>query len=1056
MILLAVMGVPLTRLALLFLAVLGLTLAQPAMSQNAPKPKLDRAALQEAKQVESQGDEALKQGHLTEAAQLFERALKMREDAAGPDHPSVGQSLTDLGRTYRALGRYSEAEPLLTRALALREKLGPDKPPVAVTLNQLAQLYTTQGRYADAEPLRQRALAIQEKEFGAEDVHVVGTLTSLASLYRLEGRYAEAEPLVRRALAIGEKFRGADSPGDVTTLESLARLDMAIGHFAEAGPLLEHAMSILERERGPEHPSIPNVLDAQAELTARQGRYVEAEAIYRRSLALREKIYGADHPSIAQSLDLLASLYRSEGLFHDAELLAKRALAIREKALGPNHPAVAGSLNVLAFLYINQNRLDAAEPLLQRALAIREKTLGPDHRAVANVLSDLASINLKRGAPPEKIEPLLKRALAIQEKSLSPDNPDIAKTVNMLAASERRHGQYEAAEPLAKRALAIREKSFGPDHPVVAESYNSLANIYWAEGRPELALEQNKHATEILIRHLDSEATQRLGGDTFEEHHFRGAFVLSVALDYDTAVAVPKRHDELVEDSFRMAQLAQSSSAASALAGMAARFAAGSDALAKVVRDRQDLLDQWRKLNDAMIQAMGRPADQRKGDAEGALRKDIDAVTQQLADLDRRIGKDFPAYAELSNSQPLSVAATQALLAEDEALLVYIVAAKASWLWVVRRNKIEFSALDITARDLLIAVRSLRVTLDPGLNQNFHAYPASDAYALYQRILAPATPLLVGVHHVLIVPDGALQSLPVGVLVTKPPAHDPQKLEEHRDLAWFARDYAVTVLPAVSTLRALRQFAIASKAAAPFIGIGDPVLKGGAGETRGAANFATLLHGNMADVDKLRALPPLPETAEELRTVAEMLGAPASALLLGARASEPSLAKAELNHYRVIEFATHGLVSGEISGLAEPALVLTPPDKASAENDGLLTASKIAKLKLDADWVVLSACNTAAGDGTPGADGLSGLAKAFFYAGSRAMLVSNWPIASKAAVKLTTGIFDALKKDPSIGRAEALRRSEMAMLDDPNLPAAFAHPMIWAPFTLAGEGGAKR
>jgi CHAT domain-containing protein len=120
-----------------------------------------------------------------------------------------------------------------------------------------------------------------------------------------------------------------------------------------------------------------------------------------------------------------------------------------------------------------------------------------------------------------------------------------------------------------------------------------------------------------------------------------------------------------------------------------------------------------------------------------------------------------------------------------------------------------------------------------------------------------------------------------------------------------------------------------------------------------------------------------------------------------------------------------------------------------------LTASKVATLKLNADWVVLSACNTAAGDGTPDAGGLSGLARAFFYAGARSLLVSNWPVWSKAAVALTTGTFAELAKDPKIGRYEALRRAEMAMLDPKN-PPAFAHPLAWAPFVLAGEGGAGR
>ena len=313
---------------------------------------------------------------------------------------------------------------------------------------------------------------------------------------------------------------------------------------------------------------------------------------------------------------------------------------------------------------------------------------------------------------------------------------------------------------------------------------------------------------------------------------------------------------------------------------------------------------------------------------------------------------------------------------------------------------------------------------------------------------------MAGVHHLLIVPDGALQSLPMTVLVTKTAQQDSERLEDHRDIAWLARDYAVTVLPAVSSLRALRQFANSEHASAPFLGVGDPVLNG-IPASMPIATLASLWRGAIVNVEAVRALPPLPQTAEELHAIARTLGAADTDLLLGERASEPVLRQTPLDHYRVVAFATHGLMSGELKGLAEPALVLTPPAEATAENDGLLTASKIATLKFNADWVVLSACNTAAGDGTPDAGGLSGLAKAFFYAGARSLLVSHWPVRSDAAVKLTTGAFAALAKDPTIGRAEALRRSMMAMLD-PSEPAEFAHPLAWAPFVLAGEGSAGR
>jgi len=258
----------------------------------------------------------------------------------------------------------------------------------------------------------------------------------------------------------------------------------------------------------------------------------------------------------------------------------------------------------------------------------------------------------------------------------------------------------------------------------------------------------------------------------------------------------------------------------------------------------------------------------------------------------------------------------------------------------------------------------------------------------------------------------------------------------------------------VSSLRALRQFANADHASAAFLGIGDPVLTGSSA-LASAVTLVSLFRGATADVEKVRQLPPLPETADELRAIAKTLGASDADLLLGERASEPVLRQMPLDHYKIIEFATHGLMSGELKGLAEPALVLTPPSQATLDDDGLLTASKIATLKLNADWVVLSACNTAAGDGTPDAGGLSGLAKAFFYAGARSLLVSHWPVQSDAAVKLTTDAFAELSEDPTIGRAEALRRSMMAMLDPANSPK-FAHPLYWAPFVLAGEGGAGR
>ena len=338
-------------------------------------------------------------------------------------------------------------------------------------------------------------------------------------------------------------------------------------------------------------------------------------------------------------------------------------------------------------------------------------------------------------------------------------------------------------------------------------------------------------------------------------------------------------------------------------------------------------------------------------------------------------------------------------------------------------------------------------------------------------LLGPVEALVKDKRHLMVVPAGALTSLPFHLLVTEKPtgsAPDLDNLAAYRDAAWLIKRQAIAVLPSVASLKALRTFAKKRAGGAPLIGFGDPVFNPNEPATTGSERatnrvaarkhttraYADFWQGASVDRDKLaEALPRLEDTADELSAVAKSVGAPATDLYLREMASETNVKMVSLADYKVVYFATHGLVAGEVKGLAEPSLVLTIPKRPSDLDDGLLTAGEIAELKLNADWVVLSACNTIAGE-KPGAEALSGLARAFFYAGARALLVSHWKVASDAATRLTTSAFNELASDPKIGRAEALRRSMLRYMNDKSA-AQNAYPAFWGPFALIGEGAAR-
>lgn len=740
---------------------------------------------------------------------------------------------------------------------------------------------------------------------------------------------------------------------------------------------------------------------------AYNGRAAEAEPLFKRALAILEKPLGRDHADVAIVLDGLSAVYDLQGRYLEAIPLKARALAILEKINGPDHKSLVGPLDGLALVHTAQAQYADAERLSRRALAIEEKALGPDHRNIAHRLTRLASIYARQGRLPDAVD------------------------------------HYT-------RALVLLEKVLGPEHPELIDALNGLSYVYLAVGQDDKGLP--------LARRFIASG------------HAKPETVLPRLLAAYRRVRVPA--EEVMNDALDVVQRSSQTSAASAVRSFALRLAAGNDRLAQLVRKDQDLAAEAEALDKEILAAASREPAQRNAATEQRIRARAGAVASERRTVQDVLAREFPNYAALSRPSSLTVKQIQAVLSADDALVALVPGQRDGHVFVVTRDQSDWVTIPVGNDEMARRVAAFRKGLDVNLvppsgdiSGKTDLFDLGVAYDLYTALFSQVTNLIVDRRNLIIVPSGATTALPFNLLVTARPDRDaPDRLDGYRNAAWLMKRHAITVLPSVASLKALRTFVGGNAGSKTMIGFGDPLFNSASSgnsvrtakvsaRNLATGEFASFWKGAAIDRAKLaQSLPQLPDTADELKAIAKSLDVPEQDIHLGRKASETAVKQAPLSDYRVVYFATHGLVAGDVKGLAEPSLALSIPAQPSVADDGLLTASEIAQLRLNADWVVLSACNTIAGD-KPGAEALSGLARAFFYAGARSLLVSHWAVDSEAATRLTTKTFALLRANPGLGQAEALRQAAIDHLNDKSSPLN-AYPAFWGPFALIGEGGA--
>lgn len=1045
-----------------------------------------------------------------EGIEPLQRAIAIQQKSPVDVRVDLARQHLHLGFALKGAGRISEAKSAIERHVEVVESLyGADHPKTADAIIELTgflmSVFNTPVEVL--APLSERVITIRTNAFGPEAEPTLQALEAITVVRQLQGRMAEAEQILRQTVEVTERNHGA--PLDLSRrLSNLALLVMR-DRPVEAESLNTRALELLRSVLGEEHPQIGEALFNLAQGKVGRGLYPEAEELLQRALRIQEATLG-DDPAVAMTLGELAMLIGRQGRTEQARPLLERALEIRLTTSGESMYSATVLLQ-LAEVNVRLNRLREAESAAQRGLSIMDK-LGVSGWMKSVPRAVLGRIYLAQGRAAEAEANHLAN-LADVSAALGADNVMVRQIEADLARLYDVEKRYAQALPIQKRVLAAYEAAFGPDAEETVLAANNLAWIQSQLGQNEDALQTYERASAGWVRRRQLELA--VPGAAAREQQsselvrYAYTFANHVRTAYRVMQATPPdspRSNELIRRSFELAQWANLTEAAAALAQMSARVARGSGSHAQMLRRYQDLNVQWRVLDQRLFDALKIQASERKPAEEQDIRSRISAVSAALTDLRGQIEKALPAYAEMAFVKPVPVRDIQNLLNDDEILVQFFSWDDETYIWIVRKQGSTWARRKIGLDQMFNRVAALRCGLDGELWQSArsrlrcrallgkklvprkpgaHELPPFDlelAYDTYKELLGGALEERTRNKRLLIVPSGPLAQLPFEVLLTSPPPQGVSTIEALGQASWLGVRQSITVLPSVSALKALRGQARKSAARRPLVGFANPLLDGPDSSflakaklarertgcedklqrlqvasadhaSRGGLHAKRSAHAARAD---LASQLPLPDTVDEICAVAASVDAKADDLFIGGRATEARVkqlsASGDLADYKVLHFATHGALAGEIGGVEEPGLVLTPPATPSSQDDGYLSASEIAELKLDADWVILSACNTAAG-GVRGAEALSGIARAFFYAGARSLLVSHWSVYSSAAVDLVTSAFGELRTSPSISRAEAMRRARAAVSGRGGFAA---HPAYWAPFSLVGEGEARR
>ncbi len=929
------------------------------------------------------------------------------------------------------------------------------------------------GRYNDAYVHLSEALALADNgTVKATFLEVGNTARARAMMSLVSGNGFEIEESFARV----EQIRSSN-PWHLTSQSSyLALHNMFAGDLARAREEIKFSRAVLnglnKQSVSSHHWGMASLVDGL--LALEEGRNKDASALFADAIAEFEGNLWGEMGFIPWATVMMAEAKLREGRLAEAEYLSRKAIKSISQTHGPSSALNLLALSTLINIYNDQRRYEAAQALGKRALQIVDgRSIGELALPVIRMRESLIQSALAGGRYSDVLSETDRLLADIGRAGHTSFlvTPYGAQILSMRGMSALRRGRPDVALDAFESYATALGRTRGNDDPDVKLALGMIAAAHTGLGNLDAAREAFDLAIPSIIDQIVSE--QNAG-----QRHMT---ILELRMVIDWYLRFLRKEGVTpakVESAFRVAEASRSRKVSGSVLTALVRDGKGASIM---LQQSSDIAQRILALEGALANALTHS--ESKADAIGVsltkLRANRDKLQRELIQSD----PNFQAFAAGQAPAPQEVAEH---LAPDEVLLSQFVGADTTTVWAVlpdgtvRQHTAMLS--EETVRGYVHSLRRGVSSVGVDTVGEIRPFDLQAAYVLFSELYAPVLRGLDGTKRLIVVPDDIMASVPPSLLVMEmaaEPRFDDDGtpfFSEYRDVAWLARRYAVSVSPSVSAFVGLRTRAEERSITVAYLGLGDPVFSPGQ-----ADKTCLSTSGNRADRAAIRGiqlcaraapassqlrsvrvsdLPPLPDTREEVVAAAEAIDQfGASLTILGQEATEQRLTSQSLDDFQILHFATHGLIPGDLDGLYEPALAMTPGSPFSRADDGLLTMSEVARLSLDADWVVLSACNTGSADGRA-SEAYSGLGAAFFYAGSRTVILSNWPVHSRPTTELMTGFFSTVGANAAAADASALQRARVNLiekgvfrLDDGTIAYSYAHPIFWAPFTMVGAPG---